>query len=564
MKHWLVLLLLAGGLLPACRDSGRTPTAAEIRAIDLKRGNLALCGPADRQLGSATFATSCGQAVQADFNLGLALLHSFEYDEAEKVFAGIIAREPGCAMAYWGVAMSSYHPLWTPPTPPELTKGARAIALARRLSGKSSREAAYIEALAAFYQDWPSTDHRSRSRRFEQAMARVHADFPQDREAAVFYALALNAAADPADKTYRQQKKAGALLQALYPGQPNHPGIVHYLIHTYDYPELAALGLPAARQYAAVAPSSAHALHMPSHIFTRLGLWSDCIASNLAATTAARCYAESAGIQGHWDEELHGLDYLAYAYLQRGDNRQARDQWRYLDTLQRVEPVNFKVAYALAAVPARYVLENRLWAEATRLPLRSRHLSWEQYPWQAAIVRFARGLGYARLGQPDSARRELAELARLHGVLLAQQDQYKADQVQIQRHAATAWLRLAEGQPAQALALMQQAADLEDRTEKHPVTPGEVLPARELLADMLLELNRPDEALQAYQADLRQHPNRFNGLYGAALAAERAGQPDQARRYYQQLTEVANAPGANRPELAAARAFLAKRRAQAI
>ncbi|WP_460574625.1 tetratricopeptide repeat protein [Hymenobacter coalescens] len=555
-----MLLLLAG----ACHDTSRTPSAAEISAIDLKRGNLTLCGPADQQLGAATFETSCGAGVRKDFNLGLALLHSFEYDEAEKVFAGIIAREPGCAMAYWGVAMCHYHPLWTPPTPTELAKGTQAMALAQRLPRKSAQEAAYIGATAAFYADWKQHDHRTRTLWFEQAMARVHADFPQDREATIFYALALNAAADPADKSFRKQKQAGALLQALYPNEPNHPGIVHYLIHTYDYPELAALGLPAARRYAAVAPSSAHALHMPSHIFTRLGLWSDCIASNLAATSAARCYAESAGLKGHWDEELHGLDYLTYAYLQQGDNQQALAQWRYLDTLRAVTPVNFKVAYAYAAIPARYVLENKQWAQATRLAPHPPGLDWEQYPWQAAIVHFARALGFARLGQPDSAGRELAELSRLHRVLLAQEDTYKANQVQIQLLAATAWQRLAEGQPAAALPLMEQAAELEARTEKHPVTPCEVLPARELLADMLLELNRPDEALQSYQADLRHHPNRFNGLYGAALAAERTGQPDQARRYYQQLTEVANAPGANRPELAAARAFLAKRRAPVI
>ncbi|GAA4380925.1 hypothetical protein [Hymenobacter koreensis] len=557
------LVLLA--LLPACRQTSReTPSVAEIRAINLKQGNLTMCGPAEKQLGSATFETSCGGAVRANFNLGLALLHSFEYDEAEKVFASIIARQPDCAMAYWGVAMANYHPLWTPPTPVELAKGAKAAALAQRLPQQSAKETAFIEAIAAFYTNWEQADHRSRSIRFEKAMEHVYANFPSDKEAAVFYALALNASAAPTDKSFRQQRKAGAILAGLYPNEPNHPGIVHYLIHTYDYPELAALGLPAARKYAAVAPSSAHALHMPSHIFTRLGLWNDCIESNLAATASARCYAETAGIKGHWDEELHGLDYLAYAYLQQGNNRQALAQWRYLDTMQRVSPVNFKVAYAFAAVPARYVLENKQWAQAAQLPLRSKHLNWEQYPWQAAIVRFARSLGFSHLGHPDSARRELAELRRLHAALLAQKDTYKANQVQIQLHAATAWLRFAEGKPADALPLMQQAAALEAGTEKHPVTPCEVLPAQELLADMLLALKRPAPALQAYEADLQQHPNRFNGLYGAALAAEQAGNLEKARRYYQQLLDVARAPGANRPELAAARAFLAQQRTQAI
>ncbi|WP_201743875.1 hypothetical protein [Hymenobacter busanensis] len=562
------MLCLLGGVLlvPACRQSNRgdAPTAAEIRAIDLKQGNLTMCGPADQQLGTAVFETSCPASVQPDFNLALSLLHSFEYDEAEKVFARIIAREPGCAMAYWGVAMCSYHPLWTPPSPPELQKGAAALALAQRLPRKTTREAAFIQALGAFYQDWEQVEHRARSLRFEQAMAKLHADFPADREATVFYALALDAAADPADKTFARQKKAGALLQALYPGEPNHPGILHYLIHTYDYPELAALALSAARKYASVAPSSAHALHMPSHIFTRLGLWDDCIASNLAATSSARCYAESAGLKAHWDEELHGLDYLTYAYLQKGENQLARAQWRYLDTLSRVSPVNFKVAYAYAAIPARYVLENKQWPQAARLPRQPGSLDWQQYPWQHSIIHFARALGQAHLGQLDSARAELADMRRLHQALLELKDAYKANQVQIQLLSAEAWIRLAERNSAEALRLMQAAADLEDHTEKHPVTPSEVLPARELLADMLLQLGKPGLALQAYEADLRQHPNRFNGLYGAAVAAEQTGNLAKAHRYFQRLTEVAAAPGANRPELAAARAFLAKKQDRII
>jgi hypothetical protein len=266
------------------------------------------------------------------------------------------------------------------PRPAELTKGAKAIALAERLGGKTDRETAYIQALAAFYHDWEQVEHKVRTLRFEQAMATVQATYRQDPEATIFYALALDAAADPADKTFVKQKKAGALLQGLYPGQPNYPGILHYLIHTYDYPELAHLALPAARKYASVAPSSAHSLHMPSHIFTRLGLWDECIASNLAATESASCYAASAGLPGHWDEEPHGLDYLMYAYLQQGKNQLARAQWHYLDTIRQVTPVNFEVAYAYAAIPARYVLENRLWAAAARLPEQPGHLSWAQYP----------------------------------------------------------------------------------------------------------------------------------------------------------------------------------------
>ncbi|UOQ54787.1 hypothetical protein [Hymenobacter cellulosivorans] len=560
MKPVLLLLLALSGLLSAaCRQtSSSTPSQAEINAIGLKRGSITMCGPATGpQLGTAAFGTSCPSAVQPDFNLALSLLHSFEYDEAEKVFARVIAQEPACAMAYWGVAMSCYHPLWTPPSPAELTKGAKAIALAQRLPGKSARETAYIQALATFYQDWERVEHKTRALRFEQAMATVYAEYPQDHEATIFYALALDAAADPTDKSFVKQKKAGALLQGLYPGQPNHPGILHYLIHTYDYPELARLALPAARQYASVAPSSAHALHMPSHIFTRLGLWDECIASNLAATESARCYAASAGLPGHWDEELHGLDYLMYAYLQQGKTQLARAQWHYLDTIRQVSPVNFKVAYAYAAIPARYVLENRLWKEAARLPPRPGHLNWEQYPWQAGIIHFARALGQAHLGQPDSARREVATLRGLQEALLQQKDPYKATQVQIQLLAAEAWTLLAQGKAEAAEQRMRQAANLEDRTEKHPVTPGEVLPARELLADMLLQLHRPQEALGAYEANLTRHPNRLNGLRGAAKAAAQSGETVEAARYQQQLRKLATV--ALNPEAAVAHLSLYRR-----
>ncbi|GAB3835598.1 tetratricopeptide repeat protein [Hymenobacter jeollabukensis] len=562
---WLIFYGLC--LLPsACRqnhqvDAAETPTVTE---LNLKRGNLSVCGPAEQQFGRVAFEVTAPRPVQADFTLAVSLLHSFEYDEAEKVFARIIDRAPDCAMAYWGVAMCSYHPLWTPPSPAELAKGARAVALARRLPKKTARESAYIEALAVFYQDYAHADHRTRSGRFEQAMAQVAARFPTDKEAAIFYALALDAAADPADKTFRKQRKAGAILEGLQPQAPGHPGIVHYLIHTYDYPELAALALPAARQYASVAPSSAHALHMPSHIFTRLGLWNECISSNLAAASSARCYAENAGLRVHWDEELHSIDYLAYAYLQQGDNPRAREQRRYLASMQEVSPVTFKVAYAFAAVPARYVLENKQWAEATRLRPQRANLDWAQYPWQRAITHFARALGYAHTQQPDSAQLEIDQLSALCHALAEQHDDYKARQVEVQLLAAEAWLALARGQSGAALQRMQQATALEDRTEKHPVTPGEIIPAREQLADMLLQLNQPAPALAAYEANLRQHPNRFNGLYGAAVAAERAGQPVKAAAYFQQLTEVARAANSTRPELAVARAFLAKQKGPVI
>ena len=334
-----------------------------------------------------------------------------------------------------------------------------------------------------------TTDHRARCIRFEEAMEKLYSDYPKDKEAATFYALALNAAADPADKTFTKQKKAGSILSALYPNEPNHPGIVHYLIHTYDAPELAHLALPAARKYASVAPSSAHALHMPSHVFTRLGHWTECINSNLTSVSAAQCYAEAAGIKGHWDEELHGLDYLVYAYLQKGDNDKAKKQLAYLETIKEVHPLNFKVAYAFAAIPSRYVLENKLWKEAANLKIRE-NFPWQKFPWQKGILHFTRLLGSVNTDNIKAAKTELGKLNEIYDTLTNQKDAYKATQVAIQITAAKAWITFKEGNTTQALELMNAAAGMEDKTEKHPVTPSEVIPAKQLLGDMLFEMNK--------------------------------------------------------------------------
>jgi hypothetical protein len=389
-------------------------------------------------------------------------------------------------------------------------------------------------------------------------MEKIYTEYPDDKEAAIFYSLALTGAADPADKSYTKQKKAGAILNALYLNEPEHPGIIHYIIHSYDNPELAALALPAARKYASIAPSSAHAQHMPSHIFIRLGLWDEAIHSNLVAAASAKCYGENTGIEGHWDEELHTLDYLVYSYLQKADNTLAKQQWDYLNSIRVVNPMNFKVAYAFAAIPARYVLENKMWKEAAALEIHEGNISWEKFPWQKAIYHFARLLGSVHTGHLDSARTELKTLNRLHDTLLAQKDAYKANQVQIQIKAAEAWILFKEGKNKEALELMKIAADMEDNTQKHSVTPGEVIPARELLGDMLLEMNKPEMALATYEADLKEHANRFNGLYGAGLAAERSNHPEKATAYYRQLTTISNSNSSDRPEIEAARSFLKK------
>lgn len=541
MKHLIkntsccILLLVT---CYACKQKSTQPLTEDINAINLKKGELILCGPPGKELGNVSFNISGDATLAKDFNYAVALLHSFEYEEGEKAFARIIEKEPSCAMAYWGVAMCNYHPLWTPPEEAELRKGLKALTIAKSIHKKTERESAYIDALLSFYTDWDKTDHHTRSLRHQKAMEEVYKKYPDDKEAAIFYALSLDAAADPSDKSFANQKKAAEILNAVYPGEPNHPGIIHYIIHTYDYPGLAEMALPAARKYASVAPSSGHALHMPSHIFIRLGLWDESIQSNIASKEAAKCYAESAGIKGHWDEEIHAIDYLVYAYLQKGDSARAKEVKDYLLSFKNVYPANFKVAYAFASVPARYVLENRLWKEAAALKVMPPYIAWDKYPWQSAITHFARVLGFVHTNQLDSAHAALNTLNKLHDALVNQKDTYKANQVAIQLKTANAWILWKEGKNAEALTYMNQAADMEDKTEKHPVTPGEVLPARELLADMLLAMNKPDEALIAYETDLQTHPNRFNGLYGAGMAAEKAGKTDLSKNYFKQLSAI--------------------------
>ncbi|MDB5199322.1 MAG: hypothetical protein JWO92_1285 [Chitinophagaceae bacterium] len=550
-----VIFILLSMIVLSCREKNAGPSNALIKEIDLKRGEVISCGPDDKQFGTVAFEFSGSEKIKADFNLAIKLLHSFEYDEAEKVFAKVIDEEPGCAMAYWGVAMSNFHALWTPPSEQELKKGSKAIEIAKSITQKTQREADYINAISSFYSDWNKVDHRTRCTRFEKNMEHIYTTYPNDKEASIFYALSLDAAADPADKTFIKQKKAGAILEALYPDEPNHPGIIHYIIHTYDYPGLAALALPAARKYAAVAPSSAHALHMPSHIFTRLGLWDEAIKSNLASVSSAQCYAKAAGIKGHWDEELHGMDYLVYAYLQKGENDLAKNQWEYLKTITAVDPLNFKVAYAFAAIPSRYVLENKMWKDAADLKDHYANFPWQKFQWQKAIINFTRLMGSVHIGNMGQAKNELEELNNIYDTLVKQKDAYKANQVLIQIKTGEAWIRFKEGKNSEALMLMNLAADMEDKTEKHPVTPGEVIPARELLADMLLQMNDPGKAWEMYEANLKTHPNRFNAIYGAGLSAEKSGDTAKAKLYYRQLLNISTA-NSNRAELSRIKIYL--------
>jgi hypothetical protein len=549
----LFYLFLITAILLSCKGKNTSPSKEVISQLNLKRGDIISCGAPGAQFGSVNFDMTCNEKAKNDFNHAIELLHSFVYDEAEKVFAKIIDETPDCAMAYWGVAMCNFHPLWTPPTEAELEKGAKAIAVANTVNTKSTRESGYINAIGLFYKDWDKKDHHTRCIYFEKAMEQLYIKYPGDHEAAIFYAVALDAAAEPTDKTYSNQKKAGELLNALYKIEPNHPGIIHYIIHTYDYPGLAILALPAARKYAAVAPASAH---MPSHIFTRLGLWDDDIHSNLQSISAAKCYAESADIPGHWDEELHGLDYLTYAYLQKGDNTRAEEQVAYLKTIKAVYPANFKVAYAFAAMPSRYFLENKKWKEAASLQVQPANFSWNNFPWQEAIIHFTRLLGAVHTGKLDSAKSELNRLNQLHAALQKEKDWYKVKEIEIQIKTGEAWIQFASANKDSALYTMRLAANMEDSIDKHPVTPGEVLPARELLGDMLLQLKQTGEALTAYETVLKKSPNRFNSLYNAGVASEKLGDNPKTVFYFKQLLAVADNINSDRPELTEARSFL--------
>lgn len=540
----------------ACKDNLVKPNPA-LATIDLKRGDILLCG--NPQFGAVSFALDCKYDVRETFDLAISLLHSFEYNEAEKAFVKVIDADPECAMAYWGVAMSIYHELWAPPGPKELKKGTVLLEIAEALR-KSERSEHYLDAIKVFYKDWETLDHKTRELLYEKKMEQIYLSQKDDTEAAIFYALAITSAADPNDKTYSRQKKAGAILQKLFKEKPNHPGIAHYIIHTYDYPEIAQSALSTARRYAEIAPASAHAQHMPSHIFTRLGLWQESIDTNINSALSAVCYAESANPGANWAQEIHAMDYLVYAYLQQGNNKEVDAQNAYLKSMKKIFPLNhFAVAYTANAIPARIALENRQWKEAANLERPNIEFDWNKFPWSKSILHFARAMGSARSGDIASAENELNIIESLHKELLemnSAEATYKAGQVRIEIKTTEAWINLAKGNNDEALALMKLASKLESETSKHPVTPGEVLPADELLGDMLLALNQPEEALIVYEENLKGHPNRFNGLYGAAIAAEKSGNGEKATLYFKQLIELTKNSKSNRPELSEAKTYI--------
>jgi tetratricopeptide (TPR) repeat protein len=506
--------------------------------------------PAGR-LGTVHFATSCAPAVQQEFDRGIALLHSFWFSAAIESFSTVLAGDSRCVMAHWGSAMS----WWSNPfggfrSPQALKAGLAAVDAAKVSGAGTDREKAYVAAVEHLFRDASTVDHRTRIVAYEKAMEALSATYPDDVEARIFYALALDQSALPSDKTYANQLKAAGILEQAFTRQPEHPGLAHYIIHSFDVPALAPRALDAARRYAKIAPDAAHALHMPSHTFTRVGSWEESIETNRASAAAARKDDAVA-------EQLHALDYQAYAYLQTGQDAAARQALDGLDALgARIDTGGAGNAapptagyYAWAAIPARYALERGAWAEAAALtPHQTR------FGWPDAVTHFARALGAARSGDIAAARRDIERLAAIHDTLVKAKDAYWAEQVEIQRRGAVAWVTLAEGRQVEALALMREAADMEDATEKAAVTPGPIKPARELLGEMLLQLNQPTEALAAFETTLKKEPNRFRATYGAARAAEAAGQREKASTYYASLLTIAK--GADQPgrqELAEAR-----------
>ena len=503
------------------------------------------------KLGTVSFTTSCAPAVQKQFQRGVAMLHSFWYEEAERTFHEVAKADPGCAMAYWGVAMSYLHPIWEGrgPAAAILKQGRETVEKARAVAAKTERERDYLVAIEAFYKDSDKLDHHTRVLAYESAMERVYTRYPQDREAAAFYSLALlgTVAASPVDKTLARQKKAGEIAEKVFAAEPNHPGAAHYVIHAYDYPELAEKALPAARAYARIAPDAPHALHMPSHIFTRLGLWQESIESNLASARVA----QKVGMAG---EQLHASDYLEYAYLQTGQDEQARKVLDQMPANKAGIPSYFAGVYATATMPARYLVEKRLWTEAAKLPVPSDSPG-GKLAWAEATTYYARALGSAHTGDIDGARQAIQKIEAARNTLTELQETYWAGQMEILRREAAGILAFAQKKQDEALELLRSAADMEDASEKHPVTPGPVKPARELLGELLLTTGHPAEALAAFESTLERSPNRFNALYDAATAAQAAGQREKARHYFQALVAVTD-PLSRRPELSTAKSYL--------
>ncbi|MGH7730632.1 MAG: tetratricopeptide repeat protein [Candidatus Eiseniibacteriota bacterium] len=534
------------------------------------------------KVGSVHFPTTCDPAVQKEFERGLALLHSFFYEEARRVFTSVAEKDPQCAIAQWGIAMSYWHPIWTPPDSSELTAGRAAVARALAASKKGERESAYIKAIQAYYEGLPEpvvaapgadaaaaadaschgprlADPKGRAACYLREMEQVVSGHPGDAEAEAFLALALLSTAPPGDPALANQKRAASILERRYAEQPHHPGLAHYLIHSYDYPPLATKGLAAANAYATMQPWVPHALHMPSHIYTRLGMWRENIAANRASAQAARAYAASHHPDAASFEELHALDYMIYGHLQTGQDREAKRDLDRLAQIKRTHPeTDFVVGYAFGAMPARYALERRQWKEATALAMPPMPF-WGKLPFAEGHLVYARAVGAAKTGDLAAAGAAADRLKELSASVKDPRFRYFADQMELQRQAALGLIALAGGRKDEAIGILRAAAAKEDSLGKHPVSPGAILPIRELLAEALIDCDRPAEALTEYEASLAIYPRRFNGVAGAARAAAAAGKADVARRYYGDLVALSKGGDGTRPEVKWASEYLAGR-----
>jgi hypothetical protein len=544
-------LLRAALLIGACVTLLCEPTWAQDEHADHS---------AHEHFGRVHIPISCSQDAQRQFDRAVAILHSFFYPETVKAFSAIAQAEPSCAMAYWGVAISQRpNPLVPPFSQETLQTGWNAIEKARSVRAPTQYERDWIEALSMFFEHYDTLDQKTRTANYESAMAKLHERYPQDTEVGVFYALALNEAVDLADKSYSRQIKAAAILERLARSQPDHPGIAHLLIHSYDYAPIAARGLPAARRYAALEPSAPHALHMPSHIFSTLGMWQDAIQADLASDAAAKAYAAAVNPGSIVNPaanaaRYHSLDFLTNAYLQLAQDTRAKAIVDERNSVSELSPgYRYSGHTAFAAIPVRYAIERGAWAEAAALQVPR-----TPYPQAEAITWFGRALGAARSGDLAEARRDIDEIARLRAELALTHDAYWMEQLDVQADAARAWIALGERRVDEAIALMRAAADREDRTEKSVAMENRLSPMRELLGELLLEAGRPAEAQREFELSLTSVRNRFRSLAGAGRAAALAGHNAEARLHYKQLLVLARDADSERAPLKAAREFLAK------
>src|SRR5499427_8019502 len=499
----------------------------------------------DQRLGTVHFATSCNETAQRRFDRGMRYQHSFWYGQAKEIFEDVLKADPSCAIAYWGIALSLLSNPHGAPTPASQPEGLAALQKGKALGAKTEREREFIDSLLVLYTDYDKIPRTQRVQSYLKAVEVLAQHYPDDDEAQLNYAITLNVAASPSDKTYANQLKGAAILEQIFKRQPRHPGVAHYLIHLYDTPALAQHGLDAARRYAMIAPAAPHALHMPSHIFTRVGAWNESVSSNIASARAAKDGKD-------FGEQMHAMDYLVYAYLQTAQDEKARAVVSDMIAIPNIHPERFVGPYALAVSPARYAVERGDWKGASELPVRP-----SKFAYADAMTYFARALGAARSGNPAAAQADIEKLTEMREKLRAAKDAYWTEQVDIQWQIVRAWVLYAEGKYGDAINTMSAAADAEDKTEKHPVTPGVPTPARELLGQMLLERGMAREALPAFEATLKKEPNRFNATALAAKAAQCLGDKAKAKEYFQRLTALASNADTVRPDLTVARQFLA-------